>query len=48
MSACFRFFGEAERVLVLDRVLRQIAAKISGIENLQVLRVLRSNLDSGE
>eukprot|EP00171_Calliarthron_tuberculosum_P023892 IDg23892t1 len=36
MSACLRFFGEAERILVLERVLRQIAANISENENLVV------------
>eukprot|EP00171_Calliarthron_tuberculosum_P020134 IDg20134t1 len=48
MSACLRFFSEAERILVLDRVLRQIAANISDNENIQVLRAIRSRLESGE
>eukprot|EP00171_Calliarthron_tuberculosum_P001038 IDg1038t1 len=48
MSACLQFFSEAERILVLDRVLRQIAANISDDENLQALRAIRSRLESGE
>eukprot|EP00171_Calliarthron_tuberculosum_P009391 IDg9391t1 len=40
ISAWLRFFGEAERILVLDRVLRQISANISDNENLLVLRVI--------